>query len=219
MFREFMSLLACKADVEAVPHRLPQGARSIHLSSEQFVESPEGCSFTTTNALLAMFEEYWSELRSRDGDSGSLGVKLKCLFKSSIMRESLKTYLAPDGKLAMEPPVVPNVAYSWLPAPSKQVDVDERDLLFLEKNARATCRALNFAEVVLQAWDPATTSVDRATKMWRSISKSVKAMMQMHVVSACAFITIAPRSSFGCCSRVVSRLSATAATCPSAGRV
>ena len=183
-----MSFLASNSDVEAVPHRVAQGARSIHLNSEQFTESPEGCSFTTTAALLAMFEEYWAELRLRDGDSGSLGVKMKCLFKSSIMRESLKTYSSPDDKLAMEPPAVPNVAYSWLPAPAKRIDIDERDVVFLERNARATCRALNFAEVVLQAWSPAETSVEMATRMRRSISKAVKAMMQLQVVSACSLL-------------------------------
>ena len=76
-FKEFMKFLAEKSDVDIVPHKMIQGSAAISLSSEQREEIPEGFSFTTTRALSDMFNLWWEEMKSRDGDSGSMGVKIE----------------------------------------------------------------------------------------------------------------------------------------------
>ena len=187
-FKKYMSLLAQKSDVEIVAHKAFSGSRAIHLSSEHRAEIPESFSFTTTPSLCAMFREWWTEFKSRDGDTGALGVKLKSLFRGTLLRESLKSYESADNTLAMEPPGNPNVGYSWLPTPTGKIEVELKDFIFLERNSRATLRVLNFAEIVLQAWEPENTSCDTASRMRRSLTKAVKAMMQLQVVSTCEFI-------------------------------
>ena len=132
-FKAFMRFLAQNSDVEIVPHKLVQGSGAIHLSSEQRDEIPEGFSFTTTSSLVGMFELWWKELRAKDGDLGVFGVKLKSMFRSSIVRESLKCYESADDKLSLEPPANTIAGFGWLPTPSKKMDVEERDILFLER--------------------------------------------------------------------------------------
>ena len=184
-FKAFMKFLAENSDVDVVPHKLIQGSGAIHLSSEQRDEIPEGFSFTTTPSLTNMFELWWKEMKSKDGDLGVFGVKLRSIFRSSIMRESLKCYESADEKLSLEPPANPVASFGWLPIPPKRMSVDERDLLFLERGCRASCRALNLAEVILQAWDPEKTDLKMAIRMRQSISKAVKALMQIQVASTC----------------------------------
>ena len=183
-----MSFLAEKSDVSVVPHKVVSGSRAIHLYSEQRADTPESFSFTTTGSLCAMFDEWWTDFKTRDGDTGALGVKLRSLFRSSLLRESLKPYESADGKLALDPPGNPNVGYSWLPKPEKKVEIEEKDLIFMERSSRATLRALNFMEVVLQAWLPDKTELEIATRMRMSLCKAVKAMMQMQVVTTCELI-------------------------------
>ena len=183
-----MSFLAEKSDVEVVPHKVVSGSRAIHLSSEQRSEIPENFLFTTTGSVCAMFEEWWTEFKSRDGDAGTLNIKFRSLFRGTLLRESLKSYESADGKLCIEPPGNPNVGYSWLPAPAKTIELEVRDLIFLERNSRATLRVLNFIEIVLQAWEPGTTDAEMALRMRKSLCKAVKAMMQLQVVSTCELI-------------------------------
>ena len=106
------------------------------------------------------------------------------------MRESLKTYESADEKLRLEPPTNPNVGYGWMPGAPKRLDVEERDIIFLERGSRATCRALNMAEVVLQAWDPEKTELKVALRMRKSISRAVKAMMQIQVATTCGLLQL-----------------------------
>ena len=113
-FKAFMRFLAQNSDVEIVPHKLVQGSGAIHLSSEQRDEIPEGFSFTTTASLVGMFDLWWKELCAKDGDLGVFGVKLKSMFRSSIVRESLKCYESADEKLALEPPANPIAGFGWL---------------------------------------------------------------------------------------------------------
>ena len=189
-FKKFLKFLAAESDVDILPHKVVTGSRAIRLCSENRSEIPEGFSFTTTKSLIEMFDEWCAEMKSRDGDSGSFGVKLKSIFRSSIVRESLKTYESGDSILRVEPALGPSSNLAWMPPPSKKIDVDERDLFFLEKNARATCRALNFAEIMLQAWKPGETELDVACRIRRCMSKAVKAMMQVQVASTCGLVQL-----------------------------
>ena len=79
-FKQFLKFLAAESDVEIVPHKVVTGSRAFHLCSENRSEIPEGFSFTTTKSLVEMFDEWCSEMKSRDGDAGSFGVKLKSIF-------------------------------------------------------------------------------------------------------------------------------------------
>ena len=189
-FKLFMKFLADNSDVEVVPHKLVQGSGAIHLTSEQREEIPEGFSFTTTASLTDMFHVWWKEMIAKDGDLGVFGVKLKSMFRSSLVRESLKCYESADDKLTLEPPANPVAGFGWLPTPSKKMEMEERDVLFLERGCRATCRALNLAEIILQAWDPEKTDLKVAQRMRKSISKAVKAMMQIQVASTCGLLQL-----------------------------
>ena len=71
----------------------------------------------------------WSEFRERGG-AGALKVKLRSLFRGSIARLFTRMFQPPDDVLALEPPLAPSRGYGWLPNPHKNVEIDERDLVF-----------------------------------------------------------------------------------------
>ena len=87
------------------------------------------------------------------GDTGALKVKLRSLFRGSIARVFTRMSQSPDDILALEPPLASNISYAWLPNTHKKVEIDECDLVFCKATLHLALKAVNFAEIVLQAWD------------------------------------------------------------------
>ena len=182
-FRSFLSFLAQYSDVEVKTKKLFNAARVIHLTSEDAPESEESIALTTTGALLQMFEAWWLEFKQKDGQSGSLQTKLRLLFKSSAARVSLKPYESGDGLLSFDPPDAPATSYAWLPAPPKRLEISEGDLLYFDRQARMSLRALNFVEVVLQTWKSGNPPEDTLTQMRHSLSRAVKCAIQAQIAA------------------------------------
>ena len=183
-----MLFLATQSDVTIVRKKSVTGIRAIHLSSEDHTEVPDSMAFTTTSALDQMFQAWWDEFRVKDGDSGAMNIPFRTLFRGSLLRENLRPYEAADNKIPIEPPSNPNMGYTWLPQPVRRIDVGERDWIYLERNVRVALRALNFAEVVLQASKADEISEDMQLRMRRSMSKAIKTMMQSLVSTLCGFM-------------------------------
>lgn len=183
-----MLFLATQSDVSVVKKKSVTGIRAIRLSSEDYSETPDSMSFTTTSALVQMFDAWWEEFKLKDGDSGALNIPFRSLFRGSLLRESLKPYEAADSKLPIEPPSNPNMGYSWLPQPVRRIEIAERDWIFMERNVRVALRALNFAEVVLQASKADEISEDMQLRMRRSMSRALKTMMQSLVSTLCGML-------------------------------
>jgi hypothetical protein len=97
-------------------------------------------------------------------------VKLKSLFRSSLVRDSTRAYESADDVLKLEPVANPPGCFSWLPMPARKLEFDERDVLYMERSSRATCRALNFVEVILQSWDTDIMNAMLAQRMKKSVS-------------------------------------------------
>ena len=151
LFKKYLGYLAMKSDVQVVSKQSLTGSKAIILSSEQRVLPPESFVFTTTPSIIQMVESWATEFYEKDGDAGATGIRLKSLFRGSLRREKMKPYEVADDIIPLDCAGNPTVGYEWLPQPTRRVDLDERDAIFLEKNTRATIRALNFSEVVLQA--------------------------------------------------------------------
>ena len=143
-----------------------------------------------------MVKVWWEEFRERDGDTGSMNLKLRQMFKGFGVRVSLKPYESVDGTLSLEPPGNPNVGYSWLPQPPRVIEIHEKDLIQFERNARISLRAANFAEAVLQAWKPEDEKIkdknesDYMSQMKRSLSKVVKCVVQAQVATMCGALQL-----------------------------
>ena len=73
-----------------------------------------------------MATAWWNEFQERDGQAGALKVKLRTLFRGSITPVFRRMFESPDDFLSLQPPLAPDVWYSWLPNPSRCVETDER---------------------------------------------------------------------------------------------
>ena len=150
-------------------------------SSENATAMPERKAFSTTQSLLDMATAWWNEFQERDGQAGALKVKLRTLFRGSITPVFRRMFESPDNVLSLQPPLAPNVGYSWLHSPSRRVETDERDFVFLESASRLLLRAANFAEAILQAWDISIADEQLLLKMKRCLSSFVKTIIQTQV--------------------------------------
>ena len=187
LFKKYMSVLAHKSDVTVVGDQTISPTQIV-LSSENREPADKSLAFTTTPALAAMFEAWWANFNERDGDSGQLGVKLRSLFKGATVRVLSRPYVSTDGTLSLSPPTTPSVGYAWLSTPAIKLLFEEKDILLLERHCHLSLRAMNFAEVVLQAWDTANADADLAVRLRRSLTKTVKTVMQTQTLSLCALL-------------------------------
>ena len=183
-FLEFMSTVATFADVSVEKKQESVRTRSVVLSSKNRDAQPDSLAFTTTPALVAMCKAWWSEFEERDGDAVSPQVKLRSLFRGSMSRNIARMYESPDNLLRLDAPSAPPAGYPWLPIPTKRVEIEERDVRFLESTARLALRASNFSEVLLQAWDASLEDVDLHIRMKKCLSSVVKTFMQTQVAIA-----------------------------------
>ena len=183
-FLEFMSTVATFADVSVEKKQKSVRTRSVVLSSENRDAQPDSLAFTTTPALVKMCKAWWSEFEERDGDAVSPQVKLRSLFRGSMSRNIARMYESPDDLLRLDAPSAPPAGYPWLPIPTKRVEIEERDVRFLESTARLALRASNFSEVLLQAWDASLEDIDLHLRMKKCLSSVVKTFMQTQVAIA-----------------------------------
>ena len=128
-----------------------------------------------------MFEAWWEEFKVKDGQTGSCQIKLKQVFKGFGVRVSLKPYESADGVLSIDPPGNPNGSFAWLPQPPRKIELDEKDVIYWERNGRISLRALNFIEAILQTWKTGPTDEELHIQMRRSISRAVKCIVQAQV--------------------------------------
>ena len=135
-FRNYLNTIAKNSDVTIQPKKLFPAARAIHLSSEDHTEPPESLAFTTSLALVQMFDAWWDEFKVKDGQTGACQIKLKQVFKGFGVRVSLKPYESADGVLSIDPPGNPNGAFAWLPQPPRKIELDEKDVIYWERNGR-----------------------------------------------------------------------------------
>ena len=180
-FLEFMSTVATFADVSVEKKQESVRTRSVVLSSKNRDAQPDSLAFTTTPALFKMCKAWWSEFEERDGDAVSPQVKLRSLFRGSMSRNIARMYESPDNLLRLDAPSAPPAGYPWLPIPTTRVEIEERDVRFLESTARLALRASNFSEVLLQAWDASLEDVDLHLRMKKCLSSVVKTFMQTQV--------------------------------------
>ena len=136
-FRDYLRLLAEHSDVSVQARQVVASTGSIHLQSEDAPVSDDVLALTTTDALLQMFEAWWLEFKNKDCKAGATPSKLCALFRGGGVKVSLKPYESGDGKLSFDPHDSPVSSYQWLPTPPRRVDVDERDFVVFERNARA----------------------------------------------------------------------------------
>ena len=85
--------------------------------------------------------------------------------------------------LSFDPPEAPATSYAWLPAPPKRLEIVEGDLLYFDRQARMSLRALNFVEVVLQTWKSGDPPEDTLTQMRHSLSRAVKCAIQAQIAA------------------------------------
>ena len=182
-FRKYLNTIAKNSDVTIQPKKLFAAARAIHLSSEDHTDPPESLAFTTSLALVQMFDAWWDEFKLKDGQTGACQIKLKQIFKGFGVRVSLKPYESADGVLSIDPPGNPNGAFAWLPQPPRKIELDEKDVIYWERNGRISLRALNFIEAILQTWKTSPFEEELYTQMRRSISRAVKCILQAQVAS------------------------------------
>ena len=101
-----------------------------------------------------------------------------------MSRNIARMYESPDNLLRLDAPSAPPAGYPWLSIPTKRVEIEERDVRFLESTARLALRASNFSEVLLQAWDTSLEDVDLHLRMKKCLSSVVKTFMQSQVAIA-----------------------------------
>ena len=183
-FLDFMATVAQHTDVSVEKKQESLRTRSVILSSENRDAPPDSIAFTTTPALVTMFKAWWSEFEERDGDAVSPQVKLRSLFRGSLSKHVSRMYESPDNLLSLDAPTAPPAGYPWLPSPQKKVEIDERDVRFLESTSRLALRASNFSEVMLQAWDASLTDIDFHLRTRKCLSSVVKTIMQTQVAIA-----------------------------------
>ena len=126
-----MSIIASSADVTVEPKQNTLRTRSVILSSENASAMPESKAFSTTQSLLDMATAWWNEFQERDGQAGALKVKLRTLFRGSITPVFRRMFESPDDVFSLQPPLAPNVGYSWLPNPSRRIESEGARLCFL----------------------------------------------------------------------------------------
>ena len=94
---------------------------------------------------------WWSKSEDFDGDAVSPQVKLWSLFRGLVSRHVSCMYESPDNLLSLDAPTAPSAGYPCLPKPQKKLEIDERDVRFLESSARLALSVSIFSEVVLQS--------------------------------------------------------------------
>ena len=124
-----------------------------------------------------MFEAWWLEFKDKDCKAGSFPSKLCFLFRGDGVKLSPQPYESGNGKLLFDPHDAPVLSYQWLPTPPRRLDIDERDFVVFERNTRATLRALNFIESVLQTWMARDDQDFLLTQFCMSITRAVKCAM------------------------------------------
>ena len=80
-FWKYLSFKAEGSDVELLSRKSVAASRAIHLGSEDRSESPESLTFSTTKSIINMIKVWWEEFKERDGDTGSMNLKLKQMFR------------------------------------------------------------------------------------------------------------------------------------------
>ena len=188
-FKEYLGVIAECSDVNMVKREVPM-SKVIRLSSEEKIEIPQALHLTDTESLLRMIDAWWEDFSEKDGQAGPCMVKLKSVFRGSGIRLSTKPYESADGYLSMEPLANPPSCYSWLPAPPRKIELDEKDVISWERNSRVCLRVLNFVEAILQTWRERSTDAELMEQMRKSVCKAVKCLMQAQVSSMCGQIQV-----------------------------
>ena len=168
--------------------------RSLRLTSEFKPVAPQALSFSLSPVVKTLIDTWFEELYVRITTKEN-SVKLKSFFKSNSSRASLKPYQTKDQEFPSEAIGSAPLHFSWLPLPDRTYEMQERDVISLETNARSSVRALNFMELLLQAIHNIKDDPEMFFEILGYLSRAVKATLQIQVAQVCN-ITLFRRDHF-----------------------
>ena len=114
---------------------------------------------------------------------------MKSFFNSNNLRQQTRLYEHKDDVISSDALSNPPLHFNWLPSPGRRIEMNESDVISVERSARLMIRALNYLEVILQAWEQIEDEEDQEYAL-NFMSKAIKMMFQNQISLMCSVVLV-----------------------------
>lgn len=189
-FKHVIKMIADNSEGTLADVKMPVKKRKLVMRSDDAKEEPaEFAALSTASGVVMSLVAWLEEFKEKDTARPQRPIKHGDLFKSKMLKPSLRTYKSGDEFVKLEAAQRATKAYPWLPKPSKRIGQWEADLLASEELIRGGLRVVSFQELVNQAMNVAIQE-GRALMAERLHRTNKEANKELLRIFTCLFGTI-----------------------------